>query len=41
MSVCITEDPKINVWLTKVDQEMRMSLATYLEEVMVEITTVE
>lgn len=30
-SVNITEDPKINVWLTKVDNEMRMTLATFLE----------
>lgn len=39
-SVCITEDPKINVWLTKVDNEMRFSLASYLESVMGEITAV-
>jgi dynein heavy chain 1 len=37
----ITEDPKINVWLTKVDNEMRLSLATFLEEVMNDITKVE
>ena len=36
--VNVTEDPKINVWLTKVDNEMRMTLATYLEEVMTDIT---
>lgn len=39
--VNITEDPKINIWLTKVDNEMRMTLATYLEEVMTDITKVE
>lgn len=39
--VNITEDPKINVWLTKVDNEMRLSLATFLEEVMLDITKVE
>jgi dynein heavy chain 1 len=39
--VNITEDPKINVWLTKVDNEMRFSLATFLEEVMSNITKVE
>lgn len=39
--VNITEDPKINVWLTKVDNEMRMTLATFLEEVMTDITRVE
>lgn len=38
--VNITEDPKINVWLTKVDNEMRFSLATFLEEVMNNITKV-
>lgn len=36
--VSITEDPKINIWLTKVDNEMRFSLATFLEEVMSDIT---
>lgn len=39
--VNITEDPKINVWLTKVDNEMRLSLATFLEEVMTSITKTE
>ena len=39
--VNITEDPKINIWLTKVDNEMRMTLATFLEEVMTDITKVE
>ncbi len=39
--VNITEDPKINVWLSKVDNEMRFSLATFLEEVMLDITRVE
>lgn len=39
--VNITEDPKINVWLTKVDNEMRLTLATFLENVMGEITSVE
>jgi dynein heavy chain 1 len=39
--VNITEDPKINVWLTKVDNEMRLTLATFLESVMAEITGVE
>jgi len=38
--VNITEDPKINVWLSKVDNEMRFSLATFLEEVMLDITKV-
>lgn len=28
--VNITEDPKINIWLTKVDNEMRLTLATFL-----------
>ena len=40
-TVNVTEDPKINIWLTKVDNEMRMSLAMYLEDVMGEITQVE
>ena len=39
--VNITEDPKINIWLTKVDNQMRMTLATFLEEVMTDITKVE
>ena len=39
--VNITEDPKINVWLTKVDKEMQISLATFLENVMGEITVAE
>lgn len=39
--VNITEDPKINIWLTKVDNEMRITLATYLENVMGEITELE
>lgn len=39
--VNITEDPKINVWLTKVDNEMRLTLATFLENVMGEITAAE
>ena len=39
--VNITEDPKINIWLTKVDNEMRFTLASYLENVIGEITVVE
>ena len=39
--VNITEDPKINVWLTKVDKEMQITLATFLENVMGEITVAE
>lgn len=36
--VNITEDPKINIWLTKVDKEMQLTLATFLENVIGEIT---
>ncbi len=39
--VNVTEDPKINIWLGKVDNEMRISLATFLEEVMTDITSIE
>ena len=39
--VNITEDPKINIWLTKVDKEMQLTLATFLENVMGEITQIE
>lgn len=39
--VNITEDPKINIWLTKVDKEMQMTLATFLENIMGEITAIE
>lgn len=39
--VNITEDPKINVWLTKVDKEMQMTLATFLEIIMGEISEIE
>ena len=36
--VNITEDPKINVWLSKVDNEMRFCLAANLESTVKEIT---
>lgn len=36
--VNITEDPKINVWLTKVEHEMQVTLAVLLEELVQEIT---
>ena len=39
--VNITEDPKINVWLTKVDTEMRFCLAASLESTVKEITLLE
>jgi dynein heavy chain 1 len=35
--VSISEDPKINVWLTKVETEMQVTLATLLEESVREI----
>ena len=40
-TVNITEDPKINIWLTKVDNEMRLTLASYLENVITDITHIE
>lgn len=39
--VNITEDSKINVWLTKVDNEMRFCLAANLESSIKEITALE
>lgn len=39
--VSIAEDPKINVWLTKVDNEMRYCLAANLEATVKEITALE
>lgn len=39
--VSIAEDPKINAWLTKVDNEMRYCLAANLESTVKEITALE
>lgn len=38
--VKIAEDPRINVWLTKVDNEMMNSLAVELEKSVADINTV-
>eukprot|EP01051_Picozoa_sp_SAG22_P003711 SAG22_NODE_184_length_15968_cov_39.081858_5_plen_189_part_00 len=35
--VNVTEDPKINVWLTKLETEMKKSLAMYADEALVDI----
>lgn len=37
-TVNITEDPRINIWLTKVDDQMSVSLASLLEQSLKEIT---
>jgi dynein heavy chain 1 len=40
-TVNVTEDPRINIWLTKVDQAMTTSLASLLERSLKEITVIE
>jgi dynein heavy chain 1 len=40
-SVNVTEDPRINIWLTKVDEAMTTSLASLLEKSLKEISVIE
>ena len=40
-NVDISEDPSINVWLGKIDAQMRLSLATQLEQSLLEISGVK
>jgi len=40
-TVNVTEDPRINVWLTKVDEAMTHSLASLLEKSLKEISLIE
>lgn len=37
----VGDDPKVNVWLSKVDDQMRLSLASSLENSMREIAAIE
>lgn len=37
----VGEDPRVNVWLGKVDDQMRLSLASNLENSMKEIAAIE
>lgn len=39
-NVNITEDPRINIWLSKVDEQMMVSLASFLEKSLKEITSI-
>lgn len=40
-TINVAEDPKVNVWLGKVDDLMRLSLATNLESSMKDIAAIE
>lgn len=40
-NVDISEDPSINVWLTKMDNQMRFSLASQLEKSLLEISELD